>query len=76
MPANGGEARYGSTQLTKDHAPHLQMPELHADACNLFNTPQFTNPGGDLNSPATFGKITSTKQFTSRQIQLAARFVF
>ena len=50
--------------------------EMHADAFNLFNTPQFTNPGGDLDAPQTFGKVTSTKQFTNRQIQLAARFVF
>lgn len=50
--------------------------ELHADSFNLFNTPQFTNPGGNIEAPQSFGKITSTKQFTNRQIQLAARFVF
>lgn len=58
------------------HLTEKYTLELHADAFNLFNTPQFTNPGGDLDSPQSFGKITSTKQFTNRQIQLAARFVF
>jgi hypothetical protein len=50
--------------------------ELHADAFNLFNTPQFTNPGNSINSPQTFGKITGVQQFTNRQLQLAARVVF
>jgi hypothetical protein len=58
------------------HLTEKYTLELHADAFNLFNTPQFTNPGGDIDSPQNFGKITSTKQFTNRQIQLAARFVF
>jgi hypothetical protein len=29
-----------------------------------------------MNSPSTFGKVTSVRNFTNRQIQLAARFVF
>lgn len=49
--------------------------ELHGDAFNVFNTPQFTNPGSTYNQ-GTFGKITSVQNNTNRQIQLAARFVF
>jgi hypothetical protein len=64
-----------SAQKNLHFTDHYTL-ELHADAFNLLNTPQFTNPGGDLDAPQTFGRITGTKQFTNRQIQLAARFVF
>lgn len=49
--------------------------ELHADAFNVTNTPQFTNPDAGLND-ATFGKITSTQLDSQRELQLAARFTF
>ena len=49
--------------------------ELHGDAFNVTNTPQFTNPDGTL-TDTNFGKITSTQARTERQIQLAARFTF
>ena len=49
--------------------------ELHADAFNVLNTPQFTSPDGNFND-STFGQITGVRQYTNRQIQLAARFVF
>jgi len=52
-----------------------QTLELHGDAFNLFNTPEFANPEyhenyGDL------GQITSLQVYSWRQIQLAARFTF
>lgn len=50
--------------------------EMHGDAFNVFNTPQFTNPGSAMNNPQTFGKITGVQSYTNRQIQLAARLVF
>jgi len=50
--------------------------ELHGDAFNVFNTPQFNNPGSNLDDPTTFGKLTSVKLYTNRQIQLAARLTF
>ncbi len=50
--------------------------ELHGDAFNVLNTPQFTNPNAGMNNTGTFGKVTGVQQFTNRQIQLAARFVF
>jgi hypothetical protein len=49
---------------------------LHGDAFNVFNTPQFNNPGSNLDDPTTFGKLTSVKLYTNRQIQLAARLTF
>jgi hypothetical protein len=50
--------------------------ELHGDAFNVLNTPQFTNPGANLDDPTTFGKLTSVKLYLNRQIQLAARLTF
>lgn len=50
--------------------------ETHVDAFNVLNTPQFTNPGGEVNAPQTFGKITGVEEYTNRQIQLAARLTF
>ena len=50
--------------------------ELHGDAFNVLNTPQFANPGGSMNNMSTFGVITSTKNNSARQIQLASRLTF
>ena len=50
--------------------------ELHGDAFNVFNTPQFTNPGSNMSDAQTFGKVTGVQAYSNRQIQLAARFVF
>jgi hypothetical protein len=49
--------------------------ELHGDAFNVTNTPQFTNPVGNIND-SNFGKVTSTQNNSQREIQLAARFTF
>ncbi|MGO8721020.1 MAG: carboxypeptidase regulatory-like domain-containing protein [Acidobacteriaceae bacterium] len=50
--------------------------ELHGDAFNVFNTPQFNNPGNNLDNPTTFGKLSSVKLYENRQIQLATRLTF
>ena len=50
--------------------------ELHGDAFNVLNTPQFTNPGGSMNNLTTFGVITGLRANSARQIQIAARLVF
>lgn len=74
---------YGPGQRTVDfslqkneHLTDTINLELHGDVFNTLNTPQFTNPGGNMNDPTTFGKISGTEQFSNRQIQLAARLVF
>ncbi|MGI4827804.1 MAG: hypothetical protein ACRYFU_06390, partial [Janthinobacterium lividum] len=50
--------------------------ELHGDAFNVLNTPQFANPGGSMSNSSTFGVITALKNNSSRQIQLASRLTF
>jgi len=47
--------------------------EIRAEAFNLFNTPQFGNPGATLGT-ATFGVISSAND--PRVVQLAAKFLF
>jgi hypothetical protein len=49
--------------------------ELHGDAFNVTNTPQFTNPDAGLYD-ANFGKITSIQDNSQRELQLAARLTF
>lgn len=58
------------------HLTERLTMELHGDAFNVFNTPQFNNPGTNVNDPSSFGKLTSTKQYSNRQLQLAARLTF
>ncbi|HEY0786128.1 MAG TPA: TonB-dependent receptor [Acidobacteriaceae bacterium] len=49
--------------------------ELRAEAFNALNTPQFTNPDGNLYD-GNFGLITGTRQASERQLQFAVRFTF
>ena len=49
--------------------------ELHGDAFNVLNTPQFTNPSASVTG-SNFGEITGTRQNSNRQIQLASRLTF
>ena len=59
--------------------------EFRAEAFNLTNTPQFSNPNGNLDSlspnaltsnTGAFGQINSTHINSQRQLELAARFQF
>ncbi|HKZ32225.1 MAG TPA: carboxypeptidase regulatory-like domain-containing protein [Vicinamibacteria bacterium] len=50
------------------------MLQIRAEATNLFNTVNLSNPGTGLNAPATFGKIRTAGDM--RQIQLGARLSF
>src|SRR5262249_23829778 len=55
--------------------------QFRAELFNLFNTPQFSQPGATLTSPATFGRSLSTIGTiggfgSNRQVQLALRLNF
>ena len=50
------------------------MLQLRAEATNLFNTVNYSNPGVALNAPATFGVIRTADDM--RRIQLGARLIF
>jgi hypothetical protein len=76
-PLVGPGTRTFDTSLSKN----FRMPwsEAHtllfrAEAFNVFNTPQFANPGGTLGT-GTFGRVTSTA-IDNRQLQLALKYVF
>ena len=50
--------------------------EFHLDAFNVFNHSQFNPPyGNDVNTPATFGQITSTS-VTPRVMQFGLKYLF
>ena len=49
--------------------------ELHGDAFNALNTPQFTSPDSNLSDP-NFGKVMGVRQNSAREIQLSSRLVF
>jgi hypothetical protein len=53
-----------------------EVQHLTAQAAffNAFNHPQFTNPGGDINNPSTFGFAQST--LNTRTTQLSLRYDF
>ncbi|HYI96674.1 MAG TPA: TonB-dependent receptor [Bryobacteraceae bacterium] len=58
-----------------------QKVEFRAEMFNIFNTPQFANPSGNITAPATFGKSlgtisTSSGFATNRQVQFALRYMF
>jgi hypothetical protein len=74
--------------LLKNFRPTERVTaQFHADFFNLFNTPQFNNPntgcstaGNSLlcssNTNSNFGKITSTRLASEREVQLGLRFTF
>ena len=49
--------------------------ELRAEAFNVTNTPQFTNPDSNVGD-GSFGQISGTRQYSERQLQMAVRFTF
>lgn len=58
-----------------------QKVEFRAEMFNIFNTPQFGNPSGNITAPATFGRSLSTISTssgfaTNRQVQFALRYMF
>lgn len=58
-----------------------QKVEFRAEMFNIANTPQFSNPGGNIAAPANFGRSLSTINTssgfaTNRQIQFALRYMF
>jgi hypothetical protein len=73
---------YGPGQRAADVSVQKDIPfteryvlELHGDAFNITNTPQFTNPDSGI-FDSDFGHITGIELDSQREIQLAARFTF
>jgi hypothetical protein len=50
--------------------------QFRAEAFNLTNTPQFSNPDNKVSDCPSFGKITSTLTGTERHVQFALRLQF
>ena len=66
----------GDVSLFKTlHLTDRFSSEFRAEAFNITNTPQFQNPDG-YTTDANFGSVTATRQYSSRQLQMAIRFLF
>ena len=50
--------------------------QLQGQAFNLANTPQFSQPDGNLNDGGGFGQVTSLRYASERELQLSLRFSF
>jgi Carboxypeptidase regulatory-like domain/TonB dependent receptor len=50
--------------------------QFRAEALNVLNHPNFSNPSGDISSSGTFGYITSTTGTGERDYRFAVRFFF
>jgi hypothetical protein len=57
------------------HITERIKTEFRAEVFNLTNTPQFSQPNGDITS-GDFGRIRSTRLGSNRQIQFALRVTF
>jgi hypothetical protein len=61
--------------LVRTFAVQRVRAELRVDAFNVFNTPHFNNPDGNLGN-ATFGQITSVAFGSERLVRFAFRVAF
>ncbi len=68
--AEGDVSLFKNVSLTE----RIKM-ELRAEVFNVTNTPQFTNPDGNIQD-GNFGRVTATRQASERQMQMAVRFTF
>jgi hypothetical protein len=50
--------------------------QLQGQFFNLFNTPQFSPPDGNMNDGGQFGKVTSIRLDSEREIQVSLRVSF
>jgi hypothetical protein len=66
----------GDVSLFKTlHLTERFSSELRAEVFNVTNTPQFTNPDS-YTTDGNFGRVTATRQYTNRQMQMAVRILF
>jgi len=49
---------------------------FRSEIFNLFNTPQFSQPDGNMNDGGNFGKVTSIRLSSERQLQFSFRVSF
>jgi hypothetical protein len=50
--------------------------QLRVEALNVFNHPNFSNPGNNVSDASTFGFITSTTGVGERNLRFGARLSF
>jgi Carboxypeptidase regulatory-like domain len=72
----GPGTAHGDVSIFKTlHFTERFATELRAEAFNITNTAQFQNPDS-YTTDGNFGHITATRQYSSRQLQMAIRLLF
>jgi hypothetical protein len=75
-PVTGpGYVNWDQSFLKRIPIKDTKYAEFHIDFFNILNHPDFSNPSGTSFGASGFGLITTTVN-ASRQVQLAAKFIF
>lgn len=75
-PFTGPNTKVVDTSIAKTFSVTEKVKtEFRGEFFNLFNTPQFAQPNGDISS-GDFGKVKSTRFNSQRQVQLGLRVWF
>ena len=70
-----GQFNWDISLIKNTHLTERQAIQLRAEFFNTFNHPQFGNPAVALDTPATFGQITTTT-VNPRVLQFALKYSF
>jgi hypothetical protein len=79
--AGPGAVNFDFSMFKSFRVREHQDLQFRAEAFNIFNHPQFAQPGANLSAPANFGKSLATVNTLSgfgsnRQVQLGLRYAF
>jgi hypothetical protein len=70
-----GQFNWDISIIKNTFVTERQAVQFRAELFNAFNHPQFGNPGTAIDTPATFGQITTTT-VNPRVIQFALKYTF
>jgi hypothetical protein len=76
-PFTGAATKTVDLSIGKDFAFTERVKfNFRSEFFNLFNTAQFNQPDGNMNDGGNFGKVTSIRMDSERQIQFSFRVSF
>jgi hypothetical protein len=76
-PFTGAGVKEMDATLTKNfNFSERFKGQFQGQVFNIANTPQFSQPDGNMNDGGQFGEVTSLRYASEREIQLSVRFTF
>ncbi len=76
-PFNGAGTKTMDLSLSKAFTVNERFRgELRGEFFNLFNTPQYSPPDGNMNDGGQFGKVTTLRLDSQREVQVTLRMSF